>query len=72
LPASIAFDFVRKNRGARAIIVNKLLAEQRQAIWLALFTGLTHQEIAALNQPLGTIKARIRRGLLELRDRMAV
>jgi RNA polymerase sigma-70 factor (ECF subfamily) len=54
-------------------IVNKLPAEQRQAIELAFFTDLTHQEIAAqLNQPLGTIKARIRRGLLKLRERIAV
>jgi RNA polymerase sigma-70 factor (ECF subfamily) len=45
--------------------------EQKQAIGLAFFTELTHEEIAAqLNQPLGTVKARIRRGLLRLRDFM--
>jgi RNA polymerase sigma-70 factor (ECF subfamily) len=43
--------------------------DQKQAISLAFFTELTHEEIAAkLNQPLGTVKARIRRGLLRLRD----
>ncbi|PYJ02247.1 MAG: RNA polymerase subunit sigma [Verrucomicrobia bacterium] len=43
--------------------------EQRQAIELAFFGGHTHTEIAeALHQPLGTIKARIRRGMLKLRD----
>jgi RNA polymerase sigma-70 factor (ECF subfamily) len=43
--------------------------DQKQAIGLAFFTELTHEEIAAqLNQPLGTVKARIRRGLLRLRD----
>jgi len=43
--------------------------EQRQAIELAFFGGKTHGEIAeALQEPLGTIKARIRRGMLKLRD----
>jgi len=43
--------------------------EQRQAIEMAFLGGLTQHEVAAaLNQPLGTIKARIRRGMLKLRD----
>jgi len=46
-----------------------LPADQRQAIELAFFGGMTHLEIAeALHEPLGTIKARIRRGLMKLRD----
>jgi RNA polymerase sigma-70 factor, ECF subfamily len=49
----------------------ELPVEQRQAIELAFFSGLTQDEISKkLNQPLGTIKARIRRGLLKLRDQL--
>jgi RNA polymerase sigma-70 factor (ECF subfamily) len=49
--------------------VSSLPPEQRQAIELAFFGGLTYPEIAEnLNQPLGTIKARIRRGMLKLRE----
>ena len=49
--------------------VGGLPLEQRQAIEMAFFGGLTHLEIAEqLNQPLGTVKARIRRGMLKLRD----
>jgi RNA polymerase sigma-70 factor (ECF subfamily) len=36
---------------------------------MAFFGGMTHMEIAeALNESLGTTKARIRRGMLKLRE----
>ena len=42
---------------------------QQQAIGLAYYEGLSHTEIAArLNQPLGTVKTRIKLGMSKLRD----
>jgi RNA polymerase sigma-70 factor (ECF subfamily) len=49
-----------------------LTPDERQAIETAFFGGLTHAEAAArLNQPLGTIKTRIRSGLHKLRHALA-
>ena len=49
--------------------VLQLSNEQRQAIEMAFFGGLTQNEIAQrLDEPLGTVKARIRRGMIKLKD----
>ena len=46
-----------------------LTPDERQAIEMTFFAGLTHAEAAArLDQPLGTIKTRIRSGLHKLRQ----
>jgi RNA polymerase sigma-70 factor (ECF subfamily) len=56
---------------ACATALNHLPESQARALQLAFLRGWTHEEIAATSgEPLGTIKARIRRGLLVLRKVM--
>jgi RNA polymerase sigma-70 factor, ECF subfamily len=67
---------LRAELGDRAVAVRSAMAElpadQQRALELAFFSGLTQKEIAdKLSEPIGTIKARIRRGLIKLRDSLA-
>lgn len=51
--------------------ISELPADQRRALELAYFDGLTHQEISEqTGTALGTVKTRIRLGLMKLRDRV--
>lgn len=57
---------MRRRRVQR--LLQELPPEQREAVVLAFFGGLSHAELAErLNEPLGTIKSRIRMGLIRLR-----
>jgi RNA polymerase sigma-70 factor, ECF subfamily len=52
--------------------LNSMAPQQRSLLEMAFFEGLTHSEIAAkTGEPLGTIKTRIRSGLVMLRKAFA-
>jgi len=49
--------------------LSRLSAEQREALLLIYFYGMTQEEVStALDVPLGTIKSRVRRGLIALKE----
>lgn len=58
---------------ALSAALGELPSEQRQALELAFFGGLSHAEIAGRTaQPLGTVKTRIRLAMQKLRQRLAL
>ena len=64
------FDVHRRQEVVRSVLAN-LPAPQREALELAYFGGLTQQEIAErTGVPLGTIKTRMRLGLLKMREEL--
>ena len=66
-PESLAIHSQRSRSVKRALAA--VPAEQRLALELAFFAGLSHSEIAQqLGEPLGTVKTRIRLALNRLRE----
>jgi RNA polymerase sigma-70 factor (ECF subfamily) len=58
-----------QHRRRVASALETLPPEQREVIQLAFFSGLTHTELAdQLNQPLGTVKTRVRQGMIKIRE----
>ena len=71
-PAPEAQSIFAQERKLVRDALQSLAPEQKEAIELAFFRGLTHVEIAeAVGAPLGTIKTRIRIGMRKMRDALA-
>jgi len=63
-------DAKRRGDKVRALMAS-LNPQQKKAIEMAYFEGLSHSEIAAaLREPLGTVKSWIRNGLLRLKEEL--
>lgn len=69
-PADEQLEWAGRAAQIRAVF-DALPLVHRIAIELAFYEGLTHSEIAArLELPLGTVKTRIRQGLLKMKERL--
>src|SRR5262245_1334405 len=67
----VQHDAVDDREAAEQVVaaLGRLPLEQREPICRAFFDGLTHSEISdAMNLPLGTVKTRIRQGMMKLKD----
>lgn len=64
--------FRSEQRGLVTNALDQLPDEQKRPLMLAYFDGLTQSEIAArLGAPLGTVKTRMRTGMMKLREVLA-
>lgn len=68
LQTAIGSESPAPERAVVLSLIAKLPARQKEAVFLAYFGGMTHDEIAAWSHaPLGTVKGRIRMGLQKIR-----
>jgi RNA polymerase sigma-70 factor, ECF subfamily len=73
-PVSVAPEYEKQIDERRRVervrsLMGGLIPQQKRAIELAYFEGLSHTEIAdKLKEPLGTVKSWIRNGLLRLKE----
>jgi RNA polymerase sigma-70 factor (ECF subfamily) len=66
-------EAIAQDAPERSVLFNELLDklsyEQRESLLLVYLYGMTQEEVGiALDVPLGTIKSRVRRGLIALKD----
>ena len=72
-PSSSGEDWLDANRQADQVraTLSGLPDEQRKALELAYFQGMSHSEVAAeMERPLGTVKTWVRTGLLRMREQL--
>jgi RNA polymerase sigma-70 factor (ECF subfamily) len=68
-PQPLEQIWTRETQTAVRAALAQIPQNQRQVLELAYFMGLSHSQIAAkLDQPLGTVKTRIRLGMQSLRQ----
>ncbi len=69
-PEDSAYFAERRQHVRRAL--ERLPPAQQQAVKLCFFQGMTHREVAAcLDEPLGTVKSRIKMGMGKLKQSLA-
>jgi len=54
-------------------VLDDMPEEQREILTLSIYEGYSHSEIAdKMNMPLGTVKTRVRRGLIHIREQLEI
>lgn len=70
--SGLAASMSLEHRDRVVAALDRVPTEERQVLDCAFFAGMSHSEIARhLDQPLGTVKSRIRSGLSRLRRSLA-
>lgn len=66
-------DMLQREEFARvAEAFDRLPDDERRALWLSIYAGMSHRQIGvATDSPIGTVKTRLRRGLLRLNDALS-